>query len=199
MLWWISALLAVLWVIWIISRMNIYVLFYFSAKQGNIRAYIRLFLLGGWLRWTIHLPPKEVTDQSLEKANRAIHRAGKEEFNVLLNMLKRVTIQSLRWDTVLGTKDAALTGMVTGVLWAIKGSLSSAASPFMKASMSPFTAVTPVFGRNVLETECSCMISLRAGHAIAGVIQLLRLGRRLKSQQKAAPILYKTANREGSR
>ena len=39
------------------------------------------------------------------------------------HFLKKVNVTELEWHSTMGVGDAALTGMLTGALWTIKGSI----------------------------------------------------------------------------
>lgn len=93
---------------------------------------------------------------------------------IIRKFLKRVTIRNLEWHTFGGLGDAAHTGMLTGALWAIKGSILGLISHYMKLKTPPSITVTPHFQFSVSQTAISCMIHFRVGHAMLAGIKLIK-------------------------
>jgi hypothetical protein len=87
---------------------------------------------------------------------------------------KRIVIKKLEWDTVLGTGDAALTGISIGILWNVKTLFSSILNTVFKLKSLPDISIIPCFDGSVFRTHIDCILSVKIGHAItAGVIGLI--------------------------
>ena len=96
---------------------------------------------------------------------------------IVRNFLRKVTIKSFEWDTLIGVGDAAQTGTITGAIWAIKGSLIGILSHYLKLKVMPKITVTPHFQAAVIQTRLSCIIQFRIGHAILAGLKLLKFWR----------------------
>lgn len=93
---------------------------------------------------------------------------------IIRKFLRHVTISKLEWHTFAGVGDAAHTGMLTGALWAIKGSIMGLVSHYMKLKARPDITITPQFQFAVSQTAISCMIHFRVGHAMLAGIKLIK-------------------------
>lgn len=196
-LWWGLAIVPVL--LLLVWFLNIQLLFYFLRVPDHAEAYVRFFFFHGLLSFTFYIPftnkelasvKKRVTATIPPQEAETFLAQLKERIGyienlpqIALSFLKKVEVRSLTWRTAVGMKDAAWTGMLTGSLWAAKGSVLAAIDRLMKMNTRPDIEVTPIFGQSVWKVEGSCMISFRAGHAIAAVIQLFihRRGRKKRS------------------
>lgn len=169
--------------------LKVQLLFYFLRVPEKKEAYIRFFFLHGLLSYTFYIPfTKDSIPENLRKrAVEEVTSAEAEDFFVqvrekleqignlnyiIRSFLNKMELRTFSWRTVIGMKDAAWTGTAAGSLWALKGSVISAVHRMMNMTVTPEIEVTPVFGQSIWKVECSCMISFRAGHAIAAVIQL---------------------------
>ncbi|MFK2824676.1 DUF2953 domain-containing protein [Bacillus sp. B190/17] len=205
-LWWGSAILAVILMILFLLKIRIFI--HFLRIPGYKEAYIRFFLFRGLFSYTFYFPFKDdqapdavkkgmKEEVTFEEAQHFAQQAkGKLErvehlHRVTRSFLKKIEIHTFLWRTAIGMKDAAWTGTAAGSLWALKGGILSAAGRMMKITAAPEIDVVPVFGQSIWKVECSCMISFRAGHAIAAVISLFFHRRRRKKHVKTGPAFQK--------
>ncbi|XJZ26488.1 DUF2953 domain-containing protein [Bacillota bacterium Lsc_1132] len=93
---------------------------------------------------------------------------------VLRKFLRKVTIKQFRWSTAIGVEDAALTGMMAGGLWTIKGSVLGLLSHYFRMKEQPEIMVVPNFQQMIMHTELECMFQFRIGHAIVAGIKLVK-------------------------
>ncbi|MBV7507385.1 DUF2953 domain-containing protein [Bacillus sp. sid0103] len=93
---------------------------------------------------------------------------------IVRKFLRKVSIKSLEWDTLIGVGDAAHTGMITGAIWALKGSLIGLVSHYLKLLVMPKITVTPHFQAAVMQTRLTCIIQFRIGHAILAGLKLFK-------------------------
>nr|WP_251025959.1 DUF2953 domain-containing protein [Bacillus sp. ISL-47] len=107
---------------------------------------------------------------------------------IIRNFLRHVTIRKLEWHTFAGIGDAAHTGMLTGALWAIKGSIIGLVSHYMKLKAPPDITITPHFQFAVSQTAFSCMIHFRVGHAMLAGIKLIKYWKGGRPDFKTKPL-----------
>lgn len=109
---------------------------------------------------------------------------------IIRKFLKKVTIKQLEWFSVAGTGDAAYTGMLTGALWALKGSIVGIISHNMKLKVIPNIMITPNFQRAISKTTLRCMFQFRIGHAMLAGIKLVKYWKvgKPKFQSKALSV-----------
>ncbi|MEH7074746.1 DUF2953 domain-containing protein [Neobacillus drentensis] len=118
----------------------------------------------------------QITTEEVEKNATNGKKILKHVFGlhkIVKRFLRKVTIKSFEWDTLIGVGDAAQTGTITGAIWALKGSLIGLLSHYLKLRVMPKITVTPHFQAAVIQTRITCIIQFRIGHAIlAGLILL---------------------------
>ncbi|PAQ16583.1 hypothetical protein CD798_00400 [Bacillaceae bacterium SAOS 7] len=212
--WWVLGLLFFLVVIVCVSKLRIFI--DSLVEKGNVDLTVRLELWKGLISYTVKVPfvklltnrgkkppsllfeqktnktvEKEITysefEQILADTKRMIQQVESLQ-TVVRSFLKKVEIDDIRWETIVGMKDAAWTGMATGSLWAVKSSAMSVTSFLMRMTSEPKIAIHPVFGQSVLQTHFSCMIAFRPGQAIVAVIQILSRWRGQKRKWRASAI-----------
>lgn len=105
-----------------------------------------------------------------------LHKIGK-------GFLKKVRVKGFEWQSIIGTKDAALTGIVAGIGWTMKGSAVGIISQYMRLMEKPVIHIQPVFNQKISETVLRCMLQVRLGHAIVVGIQLFRYWRKHVSKR----------------
>lgn len=98
----------------------------------------------------------------------------KEKLQATFRYIRRkVYIKKLKWHTVLGTGDAAATGILIGFLWNAKTFFSLIAGLVFKTPLVPDLSLIPCFDGAFFRTNFDCILSIRIGHAIiAGAIFL---------------------------
>ncbi|OCA92246.1 DUF2953 domain-containing protein [Pseudobacillus wudalianchiensis] len=203
-LWWGLAIFLIF--LFIACLLKIQLLFYFLRMPEKTEAYIRFFFFYGLLSYTFYIPfTKGQTSKSVRKKEyKEVSPREAEDFliqvkekleyieslqYIVRSFFKKIEIRTFSWRTVVGMKDAAWTGTAAGALWALKGSVISAAHRMVQMTARPELEVTPVFGQSVWKVEWSCMISFRIGHAISAVIQLF-LHRRHRKKSSTAGLFF---------
>lgn len=119
-------------------------------------------------------------DYSIQDAIRLMQNA--KEFlehvvgfhKIMKRFLSHVSIERIRWNTMIGVGDAMYTGMAVGVAWSLKGSIIGIVSQYMRLKDRPIMEVLPSFQYPVSETRLQCMISFRIGHAILTSLRILK-------------------------
>jgi hypothetical protein len=93
---------------------------------------------------------------------------------IVQSFLQKVSVQHLEWHTVIGFHDAALTGVITGGIWSIKGWFLRFLYHHLQVKSHPSLTVTPSFQQAVTQFAFSCMIYFRIGHAILVAIKMIK-------------------------
>ncbi|MDQ0339768.1 hypothetical protein J2S00_002561 [Caldalkalibacillus uzonensis] len=107
---------------------------------------------------------------------------------IVKSFLNRIRLVKMEWHSRIGTGYADETGMLTGVAWSIKSTLVGLLSAYLTLRTVPRMYVQPLFQEKKLETEFTCMIRFRFGHAIlAGIRILLNLRKRRDVTWKNTP------------
>jgi len=107
---------------------------------------------------------------------------------IIRRFLKKVRITELEWNTLLGAGDAALTGMLTGAAWTVKGSIIGLISSYFKLQVMPQMMVQPHFQVAVAQTSFKCMLQFRIGHAMVAGIKLLKFWKGGRPKFKTKPL-----------
>lgn len=96
---------------------------------------------------------------------------------IVRKFLKHVSITKLEWKSQFGLGDAAITGMVAGLAWSLKGSIIGIVSNYMQLKVKPNISIHPKFNEEVSETHFICIISFRIGHAMGAGFKVIRYWR----------------------
>jgi hypothetical protein len=93
---------------------------------------------------------------------------------IVSKFLKRIIIKHFEWHTLVGVGDAAHTGIITGALWTLKGSLIGMLSNFFRLKEMPVLSVTPHFQLAIIQTRITCIFQFRIGYAILAGLKLIK-------------------------
>jgi len=97
---------------------------------------------------------------------------------------RRGRLKMFRWQTAVGTGDAATTALTVGALWALKGSLLSFLHRRYRLPPAATTAkVEPSFAHARLFTEIECIFAFRVGQIMRASLAAF-FGERLGKGQK---------------
>ena len=119
--------------------------------------------------------------QKIEKIKKLLqHVVGLH--NIIRKLLKKVSVHTFIWNSVIGSGNAAHTGMLTGCAWALKSSIIGGLTTYLHFKVMPVISITPNFQKAAASTSISCIFSLKLGDAIWAGIKLFRhwKGGRLK-------------------
>lgn len=108
-----------------------------------------------------------------EKDYRYMIKNIKNFYRTTEKLLKHVYIEQFKWESNFGTGDAMNTGILTGVIWGIKGISLGIISNFMILHTKPTISVTPIYDKQVFKSRLECIIKVRLGHVILTGIKLL--------------------------
>jgi hypothetical protein len=104
---------------------------------------------------------------------------------IIRHFLKKITVNKVEWYTVIGAGEASLTGMLTGAVWAVKGSIMGIISHYFKLRVYPTLSVQPHFQLPVSQTTFQCMLQFRIGHAMFAGIKLIKFWKGGRPQFKS--------------
>lgn len=93
---------------------------------------------------------------------------------IVRNFLRKVSVKQLEWQTAIGVGDAAFTGMATGGIWAIKGSIIGIISHYMKLKEGPKVNVVPFFKHTISQTRFKCIFQFRIGQAMLAGVKMIK-------------------------
>lgn len=104
----------------------------------------------------------------------------KEQFEPMVEfLLDHMEVRSFSWQTTVGVGDAALTAMLSGGLWGIKGSLLGVMQSRSNVrDRDVIIAVFPSFKQRKFQTFLQCIFSLKVVHIIYAQFIMLREKRR---------------------
>ncbi|MCM3237262.1 DUF2953 domain-containing protein [Heyndrickxia oleronia] len=132
------------------------------------------------------ITPEEISDKLADFKELLEHVLGLK--TIISKFLKKIKVEQLEWYTTIGLKDAALTGKITGVIWAVKGLLIAFLSMHMNLIQLPTYSVTPSFQIPLSETTLKCMFKLRIGNAILAGLKVFKFWRGGKGSFRTKPL-----------
>lgn len=89
-----------------------------------------------------------------------------------------MTCEAFYWRTRMGSEDAAVTAVFTGVLWVVKEWIIDSFRRHIPCSSRPVVSVVPVFGAAIFETELQCIFRVRLSHVISAATRLININRK---------------------
>jgi Protein of unknown function (DUF2953) len=93
---------------------------------------------------------------------------------IIRKFIKRIVIKHFEWHSLVGVGDAAHTGIITGALWTLKGSVVGMLSNVLRMKEMPILSVTPHFQMAILQTHITCIFQFRIGYAIFAGLKLIK-------------------------
>lgn len=111
-----------------------------------------------------------------------------EIHTITKDFLKKVKINSWKWQSQIGTGDAASTGIVTGYAWGTKGMAAGALGQYMHIVDIPEFEITPVFQGKGFASKCELTASFHIYRAIKAGVTLLMFMRKQRSGITEKPV-----------
>lgn len=93
---------------------------------------------------------------------------------IMKRFFSHISITRLEWQSQFGAGDAALTGMLVGGIWSLKGIAIGMISQAVSLQAYPKIDITPNFQQTLIETKLLCMFSFRIGHAMVAAFRTLK-------------------------
>ncbi|MEH7494839.1 DUF2953 domain-containing protein [Neobacillus niacini] len=136
---------------------------------------------------------KEVLMEKLTNAKEIIHHVT--NMNVIVSkFIKRIVIKHFEWHSLVGVGDAAHTGIITGALWTLKGSVVGMLSNFLRLKEMPILSVTPHFQMAIFQTHITCIFQFRIGYAILAGLKLIKFWKGGRPNLKTDTALFEGKN-----
>ena len=179
---WAAFFIPVLIVILLISNINIRVSY---CRKG---AYDELIIIVSALFGLISIKNElNLFELLLNKSSALWARKGKALYryrkygeavlrhkDTIKYIMRNVCIKKFKWHTVLGTGDAAVTGIAIGLLWNMKTIISTMLGAGFRMLPLPDLNIIPCFDGTIFSTSFDCILSIRIGHAItAGILFII--------------------------
>lgn len=139
-----------------------------------------------WLESRVKVPDEEVTSHihrekrfvlyavksyltdppRLGKAIRFLRYYTRIYRQFINNILSFLHCDRLYWKTIVGSEDAAQTGMMVGAFWLAGNMLITVMDYRIRFLQKPVVTVIPAFGRQQIEIDFQCIFSIRLGNVI---------------------------------
>ncbi|MCY8826666.1 DUF2953 domain-containing protein [Bacillus atrophaeus] len=107
-------------------------------------------------------------------------------------------VTKLEWTTIVGIKDAAATGVLTGGVWAVKGGIMGMLYEHFSFANKPVYQVIPSFQMPVSKTHLQCIFFFRFGHAMLAAFKFVRYWRGGLSVFRKKPSARLTSKNDSS-
>lgn len=158
-------------------KLSIHITFHHSKEQSTV--YIQTLIF----KWKIFKKELNLDQSQGEQINYMNFRDEILQFiksmptvyRNIIHFLSLIELSFFEWKTKGGTGDAVTTGISTGAVWTIKGIIIGFLREHMKKVDDLIVEVTPDFQKSFIQTDIRCMITIRLGKAIYGILQLSKL------------------------
>ena len=130
--------------------------------------------------------PEEIMTSLKDFRELLQHVAGLHR--IVRTFFSKINVYDVKWQTVFGTGDAASTGTMTGLIWGAKGGVIGVVSGYMNLQEMPQIAVFPSFQKAIIQTDFSCIITFRIGHAMLAGIKLIKFWKGGKPKFQSKPL-----------
>lgn len=208
---WIGLVFLLLMLFVFLSRVRISI--YYKREAENDRIKVEIGLLNGLLPFRLKIPSLKVKEDGIayketaqstlnttKKKRRLLSLRDLKEYHIVVQeaienivglqkiikrFLAKMQIIRFHWNTRIGTGDAAETGILSGIVWGIKGIFVYFLARFLQLNVTPHIRIEPSFMQACLQTEFECIVRFRIGNAIiAGLLILIhmRKGSKIKWQ-----------------
>lgn len=215
---WAIIALACATVIYILSRINLYIDLRYVRLGDNDDLTVSIYLLRHFLIYKIHVPVIELTKSGeipwiksklstttcmvktypkrerrfvlrlltiylkrparWEKLMQKFHHYQRIYLHVTHQITKRIHCEKLRLIVVYGSGDAAITGILTGVFWAISGLIIHRLRQRLSFSQSPQFSMEAQFTKQCLTIDFACIFRLSIGDVISTSVSLANYTRK---------------------
>jgi uncharacterized integral membrane protein len=129
--------------------------------------------LGNKKNTTEKLTPEKVSESTDKFFNNILIRID-ELYGIVGDFIEKVHVSNFKWHSDIGLGDAALTGIVTGCVWSVKGGVVGIIGNKMILDDEPNLSIQPLYQMNMAQTNLSCMISFKVGNAILVALRVVK-------------------------
>ena len=150
----------------------------FQKEKSGVSLKTRTELeTGGKASREITGKPGEFKIESLEEAITKFREWWLLLQNIKIDIerfLRRIHLQHFYWTIRIGTPDAAATGLLTGLIWAAMGGITSYLFHRVSSEgQKPVLKVDPDFRKQGFSTSFDCIFKIRVGHIMVTGIKIL--------------------------
>ncbi|MCY8544832.1 DUF2953 domain-containing protein [Bacillus vallismortis] len=121
--------------------------------------------------------------QSIHKIEMILQQV-KNLRKISASFLAHLHITKLEWITIVGIQDAAVTGVLRGAVWGVKGGIAAMLYDHLNFVNKPVYEVIPSFQVPVSRTHFQCIFFFRFGHAMLAAFKFVKYGRELSVLKK---------------
>jgi len=189
---WLASWLASTLLVIALARLKLFIAFSYRRRDSDDQLRIDVYTLKKLIVYHLEIPlarlakrgglpwPEAVVDTPggrTETHAKAEQRFVRNTWRIFRHHPRHwhYLMQQMRfWRTGLGTGDAALTGLATGLIWQLKGQIYSYMQRRLKSVARPALGVSPLFAREGLEIELECIFSIRLGNVINAIATAIR-------------------------
>lgn len=111
--------------------------------------------------------------EKLKMAQRLLEKVGGFH-KIMRRFLGHIRVRRFQWYSCFGLEDAAATGIAAGGAWMLKGNIIGLLDHYIQLVDAPQYSISPIYDGLYSETDLSCMISFRIGHAMSAGIQIVK-------------------------
>jgi hypothetical protein len=134
-----------------------------------------------------HLTPEELIEK-IHKGKELLKKVEDLQ-KIVKHFCQRISVDSLVWESAIGVKNAALTGILTGALWAAKGEFIGLLSKIVRLRAMPKLNVVPSFQATFTKTRLECMLHFRIGYAIIAGLKIIRFWKGIESRKASSQLI----------
>ena len=118
---------------------------------------------------------KKITMEDIEKKYLQFKKYKTLLYEPLLNFLtKKLKLTQFKWSTEIGCNDAAVTGLLSGILWMFKGQIISFLENIFICDELD-VKILPQFNTLVFKTHLSCIMHIKIGYIITTSVKIVYL------------------------
>lgn len=182
-LWWLSAVLAFLFLVFLVIPVTLRISFWHYQEKNCLEFQIKIWpgfkyrknvpgIFGKIQAISREEPAPQGKETPLPKRVKKWLRFLKAALPSLRFLLHRTKLHRMRWHTQIGFSDAYSTALAVGLLWGVKGFLVSALYRLSAPRCLPDLAVVPEFRRPALAVALESTISVRPGYVLLTGLKL---------------------------
>ncbi|MHC0037358.1 DUF2953 domain-containing protein [Pseudoneobacillus sp. C159] len=213
MKWLIIALIILLVLIIILfwSKLSILLDYYHGNDNDHLKITFKIWF--GLIKYKKEIPVIKIDDNSptivlKEKSKQGMKdtQIGKKDIvesidstkwllrhvvnlhTIVRTFFKKVSVKRVEWHTNIGVGDAADTAVLTGAIWAAKGSLIGLISHYFRLLEMPKMTVTPYFNHKISQLSFKCMFQFRIGQAMIAGLKLMKMWKGGRPKLKTKPL-----------
>jgi len=150
----------------------------YSRQGRNDKLALGFSAWYGLINYNFELPKVEVEKRKWRTVINIKTKFEKKNV-VFFYLLKKVRLRRLTWHTEIGTGDPSQTGLLTGVVWGLKGLILTAFNRLLApGSAGPVVEIWPSFDKACFNTALDCAFDVRLYHLFITGLKYLIIKRK---------------------